>query len=82
MVLLQGPLLTWCSSYLQQHNNARQQHLSLVADSVVDYIKFFALPSEISVVRALVRQVTYVRVQLRKSCKCVRFGQLARALYL
>jgi hypothetical protein len=75
MVLLQGPLVTWCSRYLQQHNNARQDP-SLAADSVVDYIKFFALPSEISVVRALLRQVIYKRLQLRKNLAnvCVLFS--------
>ena len=59
MVLLQGPLLTWCTTYIQQHNTrGRLQSPSLDGDSVVDYVKAnFALPSEISVVRSLQRQV-------------------------
>jgi hypothetical protein len=77
MVLLQGALLTWCSSYIQQHNTSgRLLSPSLDRDSVVDYVKAnFALPSEMSVVRALQRQVHCSRalmcsgqleVQLRK----------------
>jgi hypothetical protein len=60
MKLLKGQLLQWCSEYLQLRSVPQQHQNPKVEASLIDYVKTFAKysrPSQLSVVRALQRQV-------------------------
>jgi hypothetical protein len=62
MVLLEGPLLKWCGSYIQRQPSPPQLGSSTIDQAAAfDCIGARAkppFPSEISVVRALERQVS------------------------
>ena len=70
MQLLDGPLLKWCSGYLDQR--ALPPRASATADvTLLDYVKTFAKisrPAEVCVVRALHRQVRSATLPDRAAC--------------